>query len=79
MKFEKIKGATVVTWEKGVFKIADVYESEGLLFAAAKGGFVRIENSKSTSYKGLRWKSIHGVDHEPSGVFNSVRVKNYAN
>lgn len=47
--FAKLEGETAIVVVGGVYKVADLYEREGKLFAAVAGGFVRLYANGSTS------------------------------
>jgi hypothetical protein len=47
--FKQLEGETAILKIGGVFKVADLYEREGKLFAAAAGGYVRLYANGSTS------------------------------
>ena len=49
MSFKKRDGDTVIVRTGGVYKECDLYEMDGALFAAASGGFVRLNKDGSTS------------------------------
>lgn len=47
--FKQIEGDSVVLIVGGVFKVADLYERNGYLFAAHAGGYIRLYANGSTS------------------------------
>lgn len=55
--FKRLDGDNAVVEKGGVWKPADVYEMDGMLFVKAQGGFVRVKGDGSTSVPGLtlRW------------------------
>jgi len=58
MPFKHIEGETAVVALGGVFKVCDLYERDGKLFAAVAGGFVRLYENGSTSKPKLLIESI---------------------
>jgi hypothetical protein len=47
--FRRIEGETAILRLGGVYKVADLYERDGRLFAAAAGGYVRLNANGTTS------------------------------
>lgn len=56
--FKKLEGETAVLSIGGVYKVVDLYERDGRLFAAASGGFVRLYENGSTSKPKLSIESV---------------------
>jgi hypothetical protein len=61
--FKKLEGDTALVVQNGVFKVADLYERDGKLFAQAAGGFVRLYRDGRTSKSGLAFTTL--VTEEP--------------
>ena len=66
--FTKIDDAFVVVYSAGVFKQVDAFESNGFLYAKAKGGFVRLMDHGRTSVPSVTWQTIDGVSFKVSTV-----------
>jgi hypothetical protein len=47
--FKHLEGETAIVVSGGVYKVADLYERDGKLFAATAGGYVRINSNGTTS------------------------------
>lgn len=47
--FKHLEGETAILVQGGVHKVADLYERDGKLFAAAAGGYVRLNANGTTS------------------------------
>lgn len=56
--FAKLEGESAVIMIGGVYKVADLYERDGKLFAAASGGFVRLYANGSTSKPNMQIETI---------------------
>lgn len=56
--FKRIDDDEAVIVENGVFRPAEVYERDGLLFVKAKGGFVRVKADGSTSHPNVRVETL---------------------
>ena len=47
--FKRLEGETAIVRLGGVYKVADLYERDGKLFAATAGGYVRLNANGTTS------------------------------
>jgi len=56
--FKRLEGETAVIRIGGVYKVADLYERDGRLFAAAAGGYVRLNANGTTSKDKLAIESL---------------------
>jgi hypothetical protein len=56
--FKKLEGETAVLHSGGVYRVADLYERDGRLFAAVSGGFVRLYENGSTSKPATQIESL---------------------
>ncbi len=56
--FKALEGDTAVVQLGGVFKVCQLYERDGKLFAQAAGGFVRLYANGSTSKPNLMIESL---------------------
>jgi hypothetical protein len=59
MSFMKIEGDTAVLVSKGNFRVADLYEFHGQLFAKIGSVFVRLNADGSTSNPAQRIDTVH--------------------
>lgn len=75
MKFKKVNGAEAVTLKKGVYKVHDIYEAEGLLYIVISSGFAQLRDRKETSIIGLKWIAINGIKTKRSSVFFALEIK----
>ena len=58
--FKKLEEDEALIVERGVYKMAEVYEGpDGGLFVKAKGGFVRVRGNGSTSHETVRLETLH--------------------
>lgn len=56
--FKEIEGDTALIVERGVFRQVPLYERNGVLFAKAKGGFVRLSENGSTSHDAVSFTEL---------------------
>ena len=59
--FKKLEGDQVMLSIKGVYKVCDLYEWDGKLFASVSGGFVRLRANGTTTKLDL---DIVHMEHE---------------
>ena len=74
MIFTKIEDAKVTINRKGMYKIHDVYECEGLLYYSISGGYVQLKDRKETSLLGIRWVDFDGLNVKRAPVFSALEV-----
>jgi hypothetical protein len=56
--FKRLEGDTAILRINGVYKVADLYEHNGRLFAATSGGYVRLNENGTTSKDKLAIESL---------------------
>lgn len=59
--FTPVEGAQVILNNKGVFFQSDLYQQGQTLYAAVKGGFIRLLGREGTTVSKIRWTKISGV------------------
>lgn len=56
--FQKVDGEAAIVVERGVYKQGDLYTRDGYLYAATKGGYVRLFEDGSTSVASCRLETL---------------------
>lgn len=74
MDFKQINGASVLIRERGVFKVCDLFENKGICHVKIKGGYVRLYQDRTTSYKNMWWDEISGARTKKAEKFNYLKV-----
>jgi len=59
--FSIVEGGKVIISERGIYRQTDLYERSGTLFAAFRGGFVRLLCRENTTAPHVKWSAIEGV------------------
>lgn len=62
MFFQKVEGEAAILVENGVYKQVDVYIRNGMLFAKAGGGFIRLMADGSTTKAKCRLDTLSWDD-----------------
>lgn len=58
--FKRIETDEALIYERGVFKIAEVYEGpDGGLYVKAKGGFLRVKRNGATSHDAVKLERLY--------------------
>lgn len=56
--FARLEGDSVLLWNRGVFKVADLWTFEDGLYASAAGGYIRLYANGGTSRAGVVVKKL---------------------
>lgn len=56
--FQQIEGEAAIIVERGVYKQVDLYQRDGVLYAKAAGGFIRLMVDGSTTKAHCRLETI---------------------
>ncbi len=61
--FSRVEEGQVIISDRGLYRQVDLYERNGTLFAAVKGGFVRLLGREGTTVPSIKWLAIEGVEY----------------
>lgn len=59
--FSEVTGVFVIIFERGIYKQVPCFDDGNILYAKAKGGFIRLMDGYRTSCATVTWKIIDGV------------------
>lgn len=59
--FSIVEAGKVIISERGLYKQVDLYERGGTLYAALRGGFVRLLARNQSTVPHIKWDAIEGV------------------
>lgn len=59
--FSIVEAGKVIISERGIYRQVELYERAGTLFAAFKGGFVRLLARNLTTVPHVKWEAIEGI------------------
>ncbi|GLS29925.1 hypothetical protein SAMN04488498_110193 [Mesorhizobium albiziae] len=59
--FSIVEAGKVIISERGIYRQVELYERSGALFAAFKGGFVRLLARGLSTVPYVKWEAIEGI------------------
>jgi len=75
--FEIIHGSVVILRQKTIYKQSTGYHRDGVVYAKALAGFVKLRPNGGTTHPDIKWEEIGGIKgvKKPKEAFGDVEYK----